>query len=187
MEFNLARSWMLLLQRGGLAILFGVLALLWPALTLDVLVLLFGGYALIDGVLALAVAIPNSDEDRPLWPLILQGATGIAAGLVTFYWPRITALVLLYLIGIWAVVTGIFELVAASRLRQQVAGSEGLALAGVLSILFGLFVILFPGAGALAVVWLIAAYAIAFGLLLLALGFRLRQGTWDWRNSRPPP
>ncbi len=127
MEFNLVRSWALLIQRGWLALLFGVLAvlaLLRPAMTLEELLLLFGGYAMIDGVMTLAMAIPSRKRGRPWWPLVLAGVTGIATGLVTFYWLRITALPLLYLIGFWAIVTGIFQSVAASLHRQQIAGSR---------------------------------------------------------------
>ncbi|MGZ3433904.1 MAG: HdeD family acid-resistance protein, partial [Isosphaeraceae bacterium] len=128
-----------------------------------------------DGVFAIAAAVVGTTVGMPWWALLLEGVCGIAVGVLTFAWPGITALVLLYLIAFWAVVTGVFEMVAAIRLRKEIHGEWLLALSGVLSVLFGVALVVNPAAGALAVVWLIGAYAIAFGVLLIALGFRLRN------------
>src|SRR5689334_9691466 len=115
MEFGLTRSWWALALRGLFALLFGVLAILWPGLTLEVLVLLWGAYALADGVFAIAAAIAGAGRFHHWWALLLEGVVGIAAGVVTFLWPGITALALLFVIAAWAVVTGILEIVAAIR------------------------------------------------------------------------
>ncbi|HWC33017.1 MAG TPA: HdeD family acid-resistance protein [Actinomycetota bacterium] len=171
---ELARNWWVLLVRGVLAVVFGVLALIWPGLALDVLVVLFGAFALVDGVFAIAAAIRAAERKRTWWPLVVEGVSGIALGIVAFVWPGITALALLYVIAAWAVVTGVFEIAAAIRLRREIRGEWLLAFAGAASVAFGMLVAIFPGAGALAVVWAIGAYAILFGVLLVALGIRLR-------------
>jgi uncharacterized membrane protein HdeD (DUF308 family) len=181
MVIVLARNWWALVLRGLFAVLFGIMALAWPGITLGALVLLYGAYALADGVFAIAAVMAGRTGGRPWWSLLVEGLVGIAVGIMTFAWPGITALVLLYLIAAWAFVTGIFEIVAAIRLREEIRGEWLLALSGILSILFGLALVVYPGAGALAVVWLIGAYAIAFGALLIALGFRLRS--WSRRES----
>jgi uncharacterized membrane protein HdeD (DUF308 family) len=170
---RLSRYWWVVALRGLLAVLFGVALIVWPGIGLGILVLLFGAYALVDGVFALAHAFGSNDE-RHRWAHVIEGIVGIAAGIVTFAWPGITALVLLYVIAAWAIVTGVLELVAAFRLRAHIENELWLGLGGVLSILFGLLLFIAPGAGALAVVWIIAAYAILFGITLVALAFRLR-------------
>jgi uncharacterized membrane protein HdeD (DUF308 family) len=175
MVYVLARNWWALVLRGVFAVLFGIAAFAWPGLTLGALVLLYGAYALVDGAFAVAAALTGTPRGVPWWALLLEGLAGIAIGVMTFAWPGITALVLLYLIAAWAVVTGVFEIVAAVRLRKEVRGEWILALSGVLSILFGIILVANPGAGALAVVWIIGAYAVAFGALMIALGFRLRS------------
>ncbi|HET8630298.1 MAG TPA: DUF308 domain-containing protein [Thermomicrobiales bacterium] len=170
----LTRHWWVLAIRGAIAVIFGICALLWPALTLLVLVALFGAYALVDGVFAVIAGLRAVGRARNWWVLLLEGLLGIALGLLTFFWPSITALVLLIFIAVWAILTGIMELVAAIELRREIAGEWLLGLGGVLSVLWGALLFARPGAGALAIAWLIGAFAILFVLSLLALAFRLR-------------
>jgi uncharacterized membrane protein HdeD (DUF308 family) len=167
-------SWWALVLRGLTAIAFGVLAFLWPHLTVTVLIFLWGAYALIDGIFAIAAGIKSHGESKRWGVLLLEGLLSLAAGVLAFVLPGITALVLLIMIAAWAIVTGAFEIGAAIQLRKYITGEWLLALAGVASVLFGLALLINPKAGAIAVVWLIGAYAILFGLLLVALGFRLK-------------
>jgi uncharacterized membrane protein HdeD (DUF308 family) len=171
----LAQGWWLVLLRGIVAIVFGVLAFVWPALTLFTLVLLYGAYALVDGVIALAAAFTGRARPVPTWWLVIVGLCGIGAGIVTFLWPGITALVLVLFMAAWAVVHGIFEIIGAIQLRKEIEGEWWLILAGAISVIFGLLVFAAPGAGALALVWLIGTYAILFGILLVGLSLRLRK------------
>ena len=170
----LARNWWALALRGVVAILFGLAALIWPGLTLTALVLLFGAYALVDGVFAVVAALARAGRERRWWVLLLEGLLGIAVGILTLVWPGITGLVLLLFIAAWAIITGVVEIVAAIRLRREIEGEFLLGLGGVISVIFGLLLIVRPGAGAVAVAWLIGIYAILFGALMLALAFRLR-------------
>ena len=182
----IARRWWVLALRGLAAILFGVLAWVWPGPTVLVLVILFGAYALVDGVFATYAAIQAARADRSWWPFVFEGVVGIAAGVIALVWPDISALALLYVIAAWAVVTGVVEIAAAIRLRREIEGEWWLALGGVASIAFGLLAFAFPGSGVLAVVWLIGTYAIVFGIALIALAFRLRSmasGTTHGRHS----
>jgi uncharacterized membrane protein HdeD (DUF308 family) len=166
-------SWWALLLRGIAAVLFGVLAFIWPGITLTVLVLLWGAYAFVDGAFAIAAGIKSHGENRRWWVLLLEGILGVAAGIVAFAVPGITALVLLMLIAAWAIVTGVFEIAAAIQMRKYIKGEWLLILAGIASVLFGVLLFINPGAGALAVIWLIGAYAIVFGVILIALSLRL--------------
>ena len=185
----LTRRWWVVALRGVAAVIFGILALVWPAITLGALVLLFGAYALVDGVCALWTAAtggPAASGRRP-W-LVLEGVVGVAAGVVTVVWPGITALALLAVIAAWAFVTGVLEIVAAVRLRREIEGEWLMVLSGVLSVVFGILLIINPAAGALAVTWLIGAYAIVFGAVLLGLAmrlYRLRQHEQQPRGTRP--
>jgi uncharacterized membrane protein HdeD (DUF308 family) len=170
----LAKCWWVLLLRGIAAIAFGVLAFIWPGLTLVTLVLLYGAFALVDGVLALFAAFTGGAKPVPTWWLVVVGLIGIAAGLVTFMWPGITAILLVLFIGAWAVVHGIFEIIGAIQLRKEIDNEWMLILGGALSVLFGAVVLIAPGAGALGLVWVIATYSIIFGILFVALALRLR-------------
>ncbi|MDI3341702.1 MAG: HdeD family acid-resistance protein [Sphaerobacter sp.] len=160
--------------RGIAAILFGLAALVWPGPTLAFLIALFGIYVLIDGVFAIAAAIEATQRDARWWPLALEGVLGILAAIAVFAWPGLTALVLLYLIAAWAIVTGVFELAAAIQFRDRGGEAFLMGLTGIVSVIFGLLLVFNPGSGALAVLWLIGIYAIIFGVLLLGLSRQLR-------------
>ena len=168
-------NWWLLALRGLIAIIFGVLAFMWPGATLITLVWLFGAFALVNGILSLVLAAKTPRGYRKVGSLILGGLLGILAGLLAFIMPGITALGLLILIAAWAIATGVMELVAAVRLRKVITNEWLLILAGIASVVFGAIMLFQPAAGALALIWLIATWAIVFGLLLLILAFRMRN------------
>jgi uncharacterized membrane protein HdeD (DUF308 family) len=163
------KNWWVLLIRGILAVLFAIMAFTLPGLTLVTLVLVYGVYALADGLTALFVG-----GSAHTWSLVLAGVLGVIVGICTFIFPVITAGALLYLIAGWAIVRGIFEIVTAIELRKEISREWFLILGGILSIIFGLALVANPAAGALAVVWIIGAYALLFGLMMIVLAFRLR-------------
>jgi uncharacterized membrane protein HdeD (DUF308 family) len=183
MEHSLARSWWLLALRGVLAIAFGVLVFLWPTLAWWFVLASFAAFALVDGVFAIAMAVTGHHPGRPWWALMIEGVLGISAGVLTLFLPGITELALLFLIAYWSIATGVFEVIAAIQLRNVIEGEWVLALSGILSVLFGVALALFPGAGAVAIAWLIGAYALTFGMLLLVLAFQLRRFA---RHGLPP-
>jgi uncharacterized membrane protein HdeD (DUF308 family) len=172
---TMGRMWWLVLLRGLAAIVFGILAWAWPGVTLITLVLFWGAYALVDGVAALVGGWQTKDSGKPMWQIVLVGIVGIAAGIFTFVQPGVTAVALLILIAAWAIVNGVFEIAAAIRLRKEIDNEWLLILSGVLSIVFGIFMIVNPGAGAMAVLWLIGVFAIAYGALLVMLSFKLKK------------
>lgn len=185
MTLVLASNWWSLIIRGVVAILLGILTLALPGITLGALVLLFGAYALIDGIVNIAGAWRASKAHERWGILVLEGVVGIAAAFATFAWPAITALVLVYVIATWAIVTGIFELMAAIRLRKHISGEWLLALAGIASVLFGILLIASPVAGALVIAIWIGVYALIFGAMLIGLGLRLRS--WSRVAGGTPP
>ena len=174
MYSTLTQNWWLFALRGILALLFGIVAAFWPGLVWLFVVASFAAFAIIDGIFSIAVAIWGPVKGGWWWAFILQGVLGIVAGVITIFYPGLTSLVLLIFIAIWAILIGVLEIAAAIRLRREIKGEWILGLAGVLSVLFGITSLVMPAAGALAIAWLIAAYAIAVGLLWLILAFRLR-------------
>ena len=166
----IANNWWVALLRGILAVLFGVLAFVMPGLTLLTLVYLFAFWALVDGIFALVSGIKTRG-----WALIIIGIVGILAGILTIFYPGITAITLLYFIAAWSIVHGVFEIVAAIQLRKLITDEWFWILGGIISILFGIALMWNPFAGALAVVWIIGIYALIFGILLIILAFRLRK------------
>lgn len=170
----LARNWGLILLRGILAIIFGVLTFVWPGITLLTLVLLYGAFAFADGVLAIVAAV-RGGAPAPRWWLALVGVFGIAAGVLTLMWPQITGLVLLYFIAGWAIASGIFEIIGAIKLRKEIDDEWLLIASGILAVAFGCMLALWPGAGALALVLVIGSFAIFYGILLVGFALRLRK------------
>ncbi len=170
----LADNWWLILLRGIAAIVFGVLAMAWPGVTLVTLVVLYGIFVLADGAFAVLAAIRGSEYASSWW-LAIVGLLGIAAGIITLLWPGITGLVLLFCIAIWAIATGILQIVGAIAMRNELDDTWLLVATGALSVLFGALLIARPGAGALALVLVIACYAIIYGILLCLLALRLRK------------
>jgi uncharacterized membrane protein HdeD (DUF308 family) len=168
----MAGNWWALLLRGIAAVLFGLAALFWPGLTLFVLIVFFGAYALVDGLFGIVAGIRGSGGRR--WLLVAEGALGVLAGLVAFFWPGITALVLLYVIAAWAILTGILKVVMAISLRREIENEWLMILSGGLSVLFGVILAVLPGVGLLSLVWLVGIYALIFGVALIALGFEVR-------------
>ena len=176
-------QWWALIVRGLIGILFGVLAFMWPQITMIVLIALFAAFALLDGVTSIAAAIRARDWGWPLW----GGLLSLAAGVVTIAWPATAGIALVLLIGAWAVVRGVFDIATAIALRRVLRYEWVLALGGLISILFGALVLLRPAAGALAIVGLIAAFAIFWGVVLVLAGIHLRRMRDEWRRLMSGP
>jgi uncharacterized membrane protein HdeD (DUF308 family) len=176
--------WWALALRGVIAILFGLAAFLRPDIALEALILLFGAYALVNGVFAIVGVFGGTRGGTPRWLLLVEGVASILAGLIAFLLPGLTAVALLYLVAAWAVVTGLAQIATAIRLRQEIRGEWALILGGILSVLFGVLLAVLPGVGILSLIWLIGAYAVVFGLLLLIAAFRVR-GRENQGGERP--
>jgi uncharacterized membrane protein HdeD (DUF308 family) len=171
----LAENWWIFAVRGVAAIAFGILAFLWPGPTVIVLALLFGAYALVDGVVLL-ISLIRGDPGarRNAWAVGIMGVLGVVAGIVSVLVPEITALALLYVVAAWAIILGIFQIIAAIRLRREIEGELWMGLGGLISVLFGLYLAIFPGPGLLSLAWLVGIWAVVFGIFNLVLAFRLR-------------
>jgi uncharacterized membrane protein HdeD (DUF308 family) len=169
------RHWWTLLLRGILSILFGIIALAAPGIALLAFIYVFAAYAILDGITAIAVSFQQRGTLRTWWVLLLEGIVGVLFGILAFAWPGETALILLYLVALWALVTGIMEIGSAFVMPGSAGLRWGLGLAGVVSLLFGLVLIVHPGAGLLAVLWLVGIYAVVFGVLLIISAFRVRS------------
>ena len=171
-----ARDWWVFAIRGVAAIAFGILAFIWPETTLAVLVFLFGAYVLVDGAsLLLALVRGDNVARRHAWAVGIMGVLGIVAGVATFAWPGLTALSLLYLVAFWAIAMGTFQVIGAVVLRRELEGEFWMALGGVVSIVFGAFLVAFPGAGLLSLVWLVGIWSLVFGVSSLGLAYRLHE------------
>ncbi len=173
----MARSWWTFVVRGVLMVLFGIAAILWPGLTFSSMLVLFGVFAIAQGLVSVIEGFRGTDRTR--WSSIVSGILSVAIGVAVFVWPGLTALALLYFIAAWAIITGVIEIAAAISLRDQIEDEWLIAIGGVLSVIIGLYLAAFPGTGALGLTWLIGAYAIGFGVLLAVVGIRLRS----WRGS----
>ena len=181
MQVVIARNWWSLVIRGLVGILFGIITFAWPGITFAALVIVFGAYALLDGVFSLVGAVKAAQAHERWGVLVFLGVTGIGAGVVTVLWPAITAFVLVCLIAAWAIVTGIFEITAAVRLRRYIEGEWLLALAGIASLVFGILIMIAPLAGALVIAFWVGAYALVSGVMLVTLGIKLRS----WGRRQP--
>lgn len=175
MGMRVFRHWWAVALRGVVAILFGLAALFWPRLTLEALVVCFGAFALVGGMFTVVVALGDRGAHTRWGVLLAEGLVGIAIGLLTFFWPLITALALLYLIATWAIVTGVLEIAVAAWMHRAVGNEWMLLFGGMASLLFGALLAVLPGVGLLALTWLIGVYALVFGVLLVVLGFQ-----WRW-------
>ncbi|MFL5805149.1 MAG: HdeD family acid-resistance protein [Roseiflexaceae bacterium] len=185
MANELARNWWLLALRGVAGILFGIGAFVWPGATLAALVIVFGAYVFVDGIFALIAGIGMRRQLSLWWLVVVEGAAGIVLGLLTFRSPDTTALVLVTFIAAWSIVTGVFEIATALRIRTLIANEWLMILSGVVSIVFGILLIAQPGAGEIAIVWLLGGYALLFGILTLMFVFRVR-GMRDTIGRRAP-
>ena len=186
----LARNWWALLIRGIAAVVFGILAFLWPGMTIFVLVVLFAAYAFVDGVFAIVAAVRAAQAHERWWPFVLEGIVGLAIAAITVYDITLTALALYFTIAAWAFITGVLEIAAAIQLRKTIANEWLLVLAGICSIIFGVLMIWHPVAAALAIVWIIATYAVVFGIIMIALSLRLRShpaAALPAVTAAPPP
>ncbi len=180
---QLFRNWWHFAVRGVLAILFGILALAWPKSAIAALVLMFGAFVLMDGIVALVSGIQLRKYFKYWWALLLEGLTGIVIAVMTFIWPNIAALVLLYFIATWAILTGIFEIVAAIEFRNVIPGEWATFLSGLLSVVLGIMVFVYPSAIAVGLMWAVALYAIAFGTMELIFAFRLNGLGREFKKS----
>lgn len=183
MTHSLASNWWSLVVRGIFAIAAGLIATAFPGITITALVILFGAYALVDGVVGFIGAVRASRSHERWGFLLFEGITGILAAAITVFWPPLTAIVLIYLVAAWAIITGIFEIAAAIQLRRSISGEWLLALGGILSMVFGLFIMFYPLAGAIAITLVFGLYAMFFGIVLISLGVRLRM--WSRRHASP--
>jgi uncharacterized membrane protein HdeD (DUF308 family) len=177
-------QWWALALRGVIAILFGLAAFLRPGIALEALILLFGAYALVDGIFSVVGVFGGTRAGTPRWLLFIEGLVSILVGLIALVFPGLTALALLYLIAAWAIITGGVQIGTAIRLRKEIEGEWALILGGVASVLFGLILAVLPAVGILSLVWLIGAYAVAFGVLLLITAFRVWSRQEVGRSSR---
>jgi uncharacterized membrane protein HdeD (DUF308 family) len=176
MPVPLTPHWWALALRGLLAVLFGIACLVAPVFIFELLIIFYGAYAFVDGIFAIAAAAFGEGQAGRWWALLIEGILGVVVGAITFLWPGITAVALLYLIAFWAIAHGVFEIIAAIRLRAHIQGEWALVLGGILSVIFGVLVLVWPGGMVLTIMWVIGIYAVLFGILLFVLAFRV----WKW-------
>lgn len=180
---QMVNNWIWVALRGVLAIIFGIIAFALPGLTFLVLVIWFGAYAFVDGIFTILAAFTNRTKNDRWWVMLLEGILGVAVGVIAFFLPATLGAALVLVVAAWAVVTGILEVVAAIRLREEIKGEFWLALTGVLSVIAGVLMFVFPDVGAVTIVWIIGAYALLFGIMLLVLAFKLRGMKGQMRSG----
>ncbi|HLZ59479.1 MAG TPA: HdeD family acid-resistance protein [Ktedonosporobacter sp.] len=170
-----SNHWQMLAIRGVVAILFGIVALMWPGRTTLALVYLFGAFALLDGIAMVVLAFRAREYMIPWWMLLIEGLAGIIIGLLAFFSPLITAIALIELIAIWAIIVGFMQIISAITLRDAITGEWILALSGILSVILGVLLFFQPINGLLSITWLIGIYAIVFGAIAIVRAFRYRS------------
>lgn len=170
----MADHWWVPLIRGIAAIIFGLMALVWPGLTVFVLLVVFGCYAIFDGVMSIILGFWRRSSDERWWAWVLDGVLSILIGLMALFWPKAMALAFVIWMAAWGVVTGVLRIVAAARLRHEIEGEWALALSGVLLVIWGVLMALVPKAGLLSIAWLIGTFALLIGVAMIALAFRLK-------------
>jgi len=185
----ISSGWWMLLIRGLGAIAFGLLALMWPGITLLILVMLFAAHAVVDGAMAvtLGLQLRKRPGETPWLFITLMGMVSILAGIAAFAWPGLTAVVLLFMMAGWAIARGVLEVIAAIHLRKVIENEWFLGLAGVLSVLFGVCLIAWPAAGLLSLIWLVGSFSMAFGVVLCVLAFRLKSVGQKFRTAMEAP
>lgn len=171
----LSKNWWMILIRGGAALIFGLLTWFYPFISILIIVMFFGVYALIDGVLGVVIAINGRRTHQDWWLMLIWGMVSILAGIMTFFVPGITWLVLITFIAIWLLVSGILQIIVAIRLRKSISGEGWMIVAGMLSVLVGIILLVNPVQGGIALTWVIGVYAALFGVMNIALAFRLRR------------
>ena len=171
----LTRYWWAFIARGILAIALGVMVFAWPAITIAALIIVFGIYVFVDGIFLVVKAIGGWKARDDRWLLLFEGLLGIGIGVITFFAPGVTAVGLLFYIAAWSLATGILEIVGAIRLRKEIQGEVWWIFSGIVSILFAVLLMIFPGTGILALIWLLGIYAFVFGVILIMLGIRIRM------------
>lgn len=172
----MSKYWWVLLLRGIAAVVFGILAISMPGLTLFMLVITFGIYTIFDGVLEVWNGFTNREKHDRWWVDILIGLAGVIAGILIMSLPGVTATVAIYFIAAWMLVTGVLQIITAIRVRKEISNEWLLIISGALSAIIGLYFFAFPGDGAVSLVWVIGIYAIMFGILLVVMAFRARKG-----------
>jgi len=172
---HIGKEWGWIALRGVAALIFGVLALIWPLLTIVLLAVMWGAFMFADGVFSLMASWDLHKKGVRWWPYLLYGLLGLATGVLTLLWPGITAFILLYIIAFWALIGGIAQITAAIRLRKEIVDEWALILTGVISVLFGLLVLFRPLPGVVAIAWMVGIYAIISGVLSLMLAIKVRR------------
>lgn len=183
---RLTDNWWLFLIQGIASIIFGILALVWPGETLAVLIAILGWFVLINGALGVIFAIASATSSRPWGWRLTYGILGVLVGLLILRWPGLTALTILFFIGFWAIMVGLTEIVGSIADRNEISHAWLLALEGIVSLLFGIAMIVWPGVGLLTVALLVGIYALIHGLLYCAVAFRVRTLGQALATRMPP-
>ena len=174
---NLAKMWWLLALRGVFAILFGIVILAWPALTIEVLVIIYGVFALVGGILSMIIGLFNIGKNSNWWVMFLEGVLGFVVGGIVLKWPAMSLLLLIIIIAFWAIISGIAQIITAFFVRQQIKNEWLMALSGLISLLFGLLLFSWPITGVVVLSWLIGFYALLLGIFLIVFGFQVKTYT----------